>query len=157
VEKLREQLAANDKPIALLIGAGASSAVRDPDGEPLVPAIALLTERCAEVIHVMGEPFASAYATIEAEVRTAGPLNVEEILSSVRRKRAAIGEGDHLAGLDRSQLGEIERTIQSTIAAAALPAEDRIPAVLPHHALARWLSRADREHRVCPMKCVWSW
>jgi hypothetical protein len=148
VEKLREHLAAHDKPIAFLLGAGTSCSVRDEAGQPLVPAIAALTEQCCKAVHGLGKDFETAYGAIEAEVKQKGSLNIEEILSSVRRKKAAIGGGDKLAGLDYEGLETVERTIQATIATAATPASDRVPAALPHHALARWVKRTDRSSPV---------
>lgn len=145
VEKLRELLASHDKPIALLIGAGASCAVKDPDGNPLIPAIAKLGDLCEEGVRALGEDYGTAWDNIVNELSATGAdCNVEEILSHIRRKIAAIGPGDTLVGLDATGLANIETSVQRTIAKAAGPEESTIPAVLPHHELARWVKRTDR-------------
>lgn len=146
IEKLRDHLASHDKPLGLLIGAGASSAVRDPAGEPLIPAIAPLGALCEEAVAIRGVEHAAGYATIKAQLEGAlgREPTIEDILSDVRGKIGAMAGADTLAGVDRTQLEAVETTIRETIAAAARPDEARIPAALPHHALARWAGRIDR-------------
>jgi hypothetical protein len=146
LSKLRERLASHDLPVAMLIGAGASCSVRDAAG-PLVPAIVELGERCERAVAELGDAFASGYEQLQEELSPEDggrPPNVEDLLSSVRRKLAAMGPDDRLAGLDRDGLEDVERTVCSTIAEAALPDGERISAVLPHHALARWAGRVVR-------------
>jgi len=144
VEKLRAHLAVHDKPIGFLIGAGGSSAVADMAGDVLIPAVDALTERCKQVVTDLGDPYPTVYQKLENEFETDHPPNVEDILSSVRRKIGAMAVGDRLAGTDRQVLERIEETLRRTIAAAAMPAEDRIPGRLPHHALGRWIGRIPR-------------
>lgn len=153
VEKLREHLASHDKPIAFLVGAGASCAVRDATGQvldpPLVPAMAAMGDRCAEAVAALSAEHATAYAQIVAELPSTGRRNIEDILSSTRLKIAAMGDTDQLSGASRTQLVEIDQAIGQTIAKAALPEEGQIPDRLPHHALARWIGRIDR---ACPIE-----
>ncbi|MCW3101337.1 MAG: hypothetical protein JWL77_6955, partial [Chthonomonadaceae bacterium] len=138
VEKLRAHLASHDKPIAFLVGAGSSCAVRDPTGEPLVPAMAALGALCESAVKALGADYVAAWDRIVDDVNATRPsCNIEEILSNVRRKISALGPGDSLAGLDRDRLRKVEEAIQATIARAARPDEARIPTSLPHHALAR--------------------
>jgi SIR2-like domain len=144
VEKLREHFASHDKPIAFLIGAGASSAVKDATGLPLIPAIAKLGEHCQAAVEALGDEYSEAWARIVADIETTRPCNIEEILSDVRRKIAALGAADTLAGLDLDALRKVEATIQAAIAEVAVPAEADVPKALPHHALARWIRRTDR-------------
>lgn len=148
VEKLRDHLASHDKPIAFLVGAGASSAVRDAAGQaldpPLVPAVAAMGDRCAEAVAALSDKHATAYAQIVAELSSTGLPNIEEILSSTRLKIVAMADTDQLSGAGRGELVEIEQAIRQTIAKAALPEEGQIPDRLPHHALARWIGRIDR-------------
>lgn len=145
VEKFRELLASHDKPIALLIGAGASCAVNGPDGNPLIPAIARLGELCEEGVRALGDKLGAAWDHIVKELTAArSECNIEEILSHVRRKITAIGPRDTLAGLDAAGLAKLESSIQQTIAKAASPENSTIPPVLPHHRLARWIKRTDR-------------
>jgi hypothetical protein len=145
VEKLRAHLASHDKPIAFLIGAGGSAAVRDSNGAPLIPPIVALGEQCEQAVRDLGDPFGEAWDRIVVDVKASRPsCNIEEILSNVRRKIAAVGPGDSLAGLDWNGLRTVESCIQKTIATAANPDGSRMPASLPHHALARWIRRTDR-------------
>lgn len=57
---------------------------------------------------------------------------------------AAMSAGDTVGRGTKAQLEDIERAIRGRIAAAALPDEVRLPARLPHHALARWIRRVER-------------
>lgn len=145
IEKLRSHLASHDKPIVFLIGAGASCAVEGTDGAQLIPAIGDLGNRCRDAVHKLGGDYVTAWASIVAEIESRRPCNIEEILSSVRRKIAAVGPGDRLAGLDHDELMRFEGAIRRSIAEAATPAEVRVPVALPqHHQLARWIRRTDR-------------
>lgn len=153
IEKLREHLASHDKPIAFLVGAGASCAVRGSDGlvfdPPLVPTVTKLGEKCKEAAAALGEEFAAAYATIAAEGDPANSPNVEGMLSAVRLKIAAMTDSETLAGVSQDKLNDIEKAIRKTIAEAAIPDEAVIPDDLPHHSLARWIGRIDR---TCPVE-----
>jgi len=144
IQKLRDHLASHDKPIALLFGAGTSCAVIATDGQTLIPAVAALTERCRQSVHRMGDPYRRAWALI-ADALPEDRRNIEEILSSVRRKLEAILETDTIAGLRRAQLAELERIIQRTIASEVRPDSVRIPDSLPHKALGRWLRNIQRD------------
>ena len=149
VEKLRSHLAAHDKPIGFLIGAGGSSAVIDTAGEVLVPAVAALTVCCRQAVEALGAPYPAVYSALASEFDPGSPPNVEAVLSSVRGKIAAMSASDKLAGgADRSALEKVEETLRRTIARAALPPETRIPDQLPHHALGRWIGRISRSFPV---------
>jgi hypothetical protein len=149
VEKLRSHRAVHDKPIGFLIGAGGSSAVSDTAGDVLVPAVAALTVRCRQAVEALGDPYPAVYSALESESDAGNPPNVEAVLSSVRRKIAAMSASDTLAGgADRGALAKVEETLRCTIATAALPTEGRIPKRLPHHALGRWIGRIPRSFPV---------
>lgn len=158
VEKIRDHLGSRDGRLAFLIGAGASAAVIEKGGNaPLIPVVETLTERCKEAATALGAKQGEAYEVILAESAAklaelakteevaARKANVEDLLSSLRTKIGAIGDGDRIAGLGPAELHALEDVITSTIAKAAHPDEDRIPSELPHHALARWIARAGRE------------
>jgi len=150
VEKLRDHLASHDKPIAFLIGAGASCAVKVA-GSPLIPSTAELTALCAAAAAAESPAHAAIFVAASEEIeasRPGRPADIEEILSSVRRKIAAMTESDELAGADREHFTALERCIRQTIASAAMPDEARIPNRLPHHALAQWIGRIPRSHAV---------
>jgi len=147
VEKLRDHLASHDKPLAFLIGAGASVAARDEAGEALIPAIAHLGQLCKQAVEALDDDHKQAYDAIITERQDALKRlpTVEEILSDVRGKIAAMGSDDRLAGATKPQLAAIEQEVRATIARVARPDEGRIPERLPHHALARWIGRIDRK------------
>ena len=147
VEKLRESLGSHDKPLAFLIGAGASCAARDAEDKPLIPALAELEQRCLNAVQALGDDHGKAYAAIGEELKEKNGREptVEDVLSSVREKIAAMTDSDQLSGADRAQLLEIEAEIRKTIATAAVPAEDRFPEELPHRGFGRWLTRIERK------------
>jgi hypothetical protein len=146
VEKLREHLGTPDGTLTFLVGAGASCAAKATDGDGLIPAIADMNRRCEQAVAEFGSDEWVAYVAIAEECGRSltRAANVEDVLSRVRTKLSAMEHGDTLAGATRAQLETVEEAIRTTIAHAARPAEDRIPIVLPHHALARWISRLDR-------------
>lgn len=144
IQKLRDHLSSHDKPIAMLFGAGTSCAVKGGDDQPLIPAVAALTEQCAAAVASLGEPFPEAWQRI-SESLPEDRRNVEEMLSSVRRKLEAILSSDTSAGLSRDQLQKLEKTIKETIAAEVTPPANRFPPSLPHQALGRWLRNVQRE------------
>lgn len=150
VEKLREHLGAHDGTLTFLVGAGASCAVKGPDGTRLIPAIVEMTNRCEQAVAEFGRPEWEACVAVEEErVASLGrTATVEDVLSRVRTKLSAMVPGDTLAGATYEQLETIEEEIRRTIATAARPSADRIPAELPHHSLARWIGRLDRSSPV---------
>ena len=151
---LRDHLARHDKPIAFLFGAGTSCAVKVPptaggEPEPLIPNVAGLTLKCREAVGAMGSKFAASWNSIAAQCEAAQQNpNVENILSRVRMKLAAVGDGDTLSGLGRAEISGFEETVRQTIARLVTPERERIPDELPHRAFGRWLVRAARQHSV---------
>ncbi len=154
VRGLRDHLAAHDKPLAFLFGAGTSCAVKTAEsavdgpqkGEPLIPAIHQLTAKCGETVANLDERFRGAWAAIEQECARADlDPNVENMLSRVRMKLDAVGEEDTLKGLNRVDLQRMEKTITTTIARLAHPPEDCFPSETPHHGFASWIARIPRQ------------
>lgn len=147
IEKLRESLGSHDKPLAFLIGAGASCAVKGSDGHPLIPALAELAHRCAEAVTSLGDEHATAYTLIGDELRDKNEreATVEDVLSSVREKIGAMTDADKLSGVSRAQLIAMEAALRKAIATAANPDEGRFPRELPHRAFGRWLTRIERK------------
>jgi len=153
VEKLRDHLASNERPIAFLIGAGASCAVRDAEDKALIPAVASLGDICAQAVTAIGDEYVAIYKAVTSQIeatpdRATGAANIEETLSAVRLAIAAMGDTDTIAGGTKAQLTAIEAAVRAAIADAVLPEEARIPAELPQHALARWIRQADRRFPV---------
>lgn len=154
IEDFRDHLARHDRPLSFLFGAGTSSAIniaanagknKPRNFEPLIPAIAKLTELCKTNACSEGKDFADAWTLLEKEcVRQGRPENIESILSAVRRKVDAITETDRLVGLTLKNLIKLEEKIKSTIATAVLPKEDIIPAKIAHDIFADWIKNASR-------------
>lgn len=147
IEKLRESLGSHDKPLAFLIGAGASCAATGSDDAPLVPALAELSRRCKEAVVSLGDEQGAAYESIGKELKekSGREATVEDMLSSVREKIAAMTNADKLSGVSRAQLVAVEAAMRKTIATAANPEETRFPKELPHRAFGRWLTRIERK------------
>jgi hypothetical protein len=150
IEIVRDHLASHDKPISFLIGAGASFATRDVDDQPLVPNLHTLGESSREKVAKLGKDSKDAYSAIEKELTESlgREPNVEDTLSSVRSKLAALGGNDTLVGLDHNGMAVLEKTIRTTIATAVRPAEIKVAYPLPQQALARWIKSIDRRHAV---------
>jgi hypothetical protein len=155
---LRDHLAAHDKPIAFLFGAGTSCSVKviptEPvDGpqaaEPLIPAVHELTVKCAEAVAGLGKVFGKAWKAMEDECAAANQdPNVENVLSRVRMKLDAIGGADKLVGLGEGELKKMEDTIKATIGGLANPADEILPPKMPHQDLVKWIARFPREQPV---------
>ncbi len=152
VEKLRDQLAAHDKPLAFLMGAGTSCAPKGTDEEPLIPAVAGLTALAKAGVASLGSKFELAVNEIDASVKTnleaegtGRAANIEDVLSAVRLMLQAMTATDTLRGLSMYEMEQVEQTIRSVIARAACPDDARIPERLPHHALGRWIRRINRD------------
>lgn len=147
IEKLRESLGSHDKPLAFLIGAGASCAAVGSDGDPLIPALAELAWRCKDAVASLGDQQGAAYELIgdELKEKNGREATIEDVLSSVREKIAAMTDADKLSGVSRAQLVAMEAKLRKTIATAAKPEEARFPEELPHRAFGRWLTRIERK------------
>jgi hypothetical protein len=150
IETVRDHLASHDKPLAFLIGAGGSLAARNVAGEPLVPGIQQLRDLCRQEVEKLGKASAAGYEAIRGELRSSlgHEPTVEDTLSCVRTKLAALAGDDHLVGLDSAEMETVERTIRETIAGAVRPKDGEIAYPLPHQALARWINSIDRRHAV---------
>ncbi len=148
--KLRDHLSSLDRPIVLLLGAGASASVVGTDTKPLIPAISALTKNCHNSVVALGTWAELFWEGLIADLKAAdSPLSIrdptiEDILSAVRNKLTAMSSTDTSIGVTRAQLRNIEENISSNIAAAANPDASRVPIELPHHSLARWIGRVHR-------------
>ncbi len=154
IEDLRNHLAMHDRRLSFLFGAGASSAVNiapaPPIGEkpkhvPLIPGIDGLTEFCRKAVSDLGKDQTNAWDTLVSQCKQDGrPANVEGLLSKVRMKIDAIGEGETLVGLDQDRLIRLEKTICATIAKIVNPEEKTIPKRTPHDVFASWVKKVNR-------------
>lgn len=154
IEDVRNHLATHDRTLAFLFGAGTSSAVNIAPApapgerakhEPLILGTDALTEVCCTAVSNLAEIQGEAWkALVKQCEQDARPANVENVLSRVRMKIDAIGEGETLVGLNRTQLCEIERTICTVIAKTVSPPEDKIPSRMPHNNFADWVKKVNR-------------
>ncbi len=154
IENIRNHLATHDRRLAFLFGAGTSSAVNiapppvaeeKPRHLPLIPSIDGLTELCGNAVMDVGKTQAAAWATLVKQCeQDACNANVENMLSKVRMKIDAIGEGETLLALNLSELCELEKTICTSIAKTVNPPEASIPEHTPHNDFAVWVKRVNR-------------
>ena len=88
VELLRNHLATHDQQLAFLFGAGVSCAVKNKaTGNPLIPAVAALTETCGNHVNGLSAAFGNAWLAIQQECTDLGlDNNIEVILSRIRGK-----------------------------------------------------------------------
>lgn len=150
-EDLRNHLATHDRRLSFLFGAGTSSAVniapdpppgQKPRYEPLIPGIAGLTDLCGKAVCDLGKDQTTAWDVLATQCEKDGhSANIEDILSNVRTKMDAIGEGETLVGLDREDLVVLENKICATIARIVNPT---IPECTPHNAFASWVKKVHR-------------
>jgi len=154
VEDLRDHLAAHDRRLAFLFGAGSSSAVnlapvpakgQKPEHKPLIPGIDGLTEVCAAAVKKLGKPETAAWEALVKQCKQHDhPPNVENILSKVRSKMDAISEGETLVGLNQVQLVKVEKIICSTMAETVSLEGRAIPEWIPHDEFASWVKKVNR-------------
>lgn len=155
---LRDHLAAHDRSLSFLFGAGTSSSVNaapldasgNPIGyKPLIPAVAGLTDACKSAVDALGLKQAGAWTKLCAECTEFGfAVNIETVLGRIRSKLDAIAAADFLDGLSRSEWLALDEAVRATIAALAAPASASIPDKLPHHDFARWVKHASRRQAV---------
>lgn len=158
VSMLRDHLAAHDKRIAFLFGAGTSCAVTvatgtqedgDLEPQPLIPAMDALTTLCSEAMGLKDQEYVSAWGNLATECSQLNvPTHIEGLLGRLRRKLDGLGPNETMFGLTKSQAEEIEELIRTTICSAVSPDEDAIPRDLPHDRFARWVRHARRTHAV---------
>jgi len=159
VGMLRDHLAAHDRPISFLFGAGTSSSVNAAPlaapgiprpFAPLIPAVAGLTIACEASVRGLGAPQGAAWNKLRQEcIDLSLPENIESILTRIRAKLDALAATDTLCGLSRPQWEAVDEAIRKRIAELATPNPASIPADLPHHAFAKWTRNTTRR---CPVE-----
>lgn len=142
IEKLVEHMAAPDKQVSFLFGAGTSAAVSGRGGKPLIPAVAELTDWCERAVRHANGNFGAAWDALA--YRNGRKQTIEGILSSVRQLKAVLLPGDRAAGLDKYGLEHLELILRETILEAVEPELSDFPAALPHDSLSRWIAGVDR-------------
>lgn len=154
VEDIRSHLAACDRRLVFLFGAGTSCSVNvappsDPSGPrpflPLIPGVEALTERCRTVVSGLSDKHEAAWALLSAQCIAGNvPVNVESVLSKVLVKIEAVGDGESLIGLTQQELLAMRRAIGTTIAREVQPSDESIPPQIPHDWFSDWTKRVSR-------------
>ena len=144
---LRQILSQGRKRIGILIGAGAPTAIRVdddnrivPDGKPLIPDVAGLTDA---VLATLADEDRRCVDVLKNEIP--GDVNIEAILTQVRRLAQAIGTSV-VHGLDGSGYDDLARRICEKIGnqvCSCLPEESN-----PFSQLISWIAGTQREHSV---------
>ena len=144
---LRQILSQGRKRIGILIGAGAPTAIRVddhnrivPDGKPLIPDVAGLTDA---VLDALADEDRGRVDVLKNEIP--GNINIEAILTQVRRLAQAIGTSS-VHGLDGSGYDRLARRICEKIGmqvCSRLPEESN-----PFSQLVSWIAGTQREHSV---------
>lgn len=139
---LKQVLAENKRPIALLLAAGCPVSIR-VDGKPLIPDVAGLTQAVIRT-------FADGPDTLLAGVlrhlsRSVENPSIEDILSYLRLLRQ-IPQGGSLHGVSDDRIRELEEDICEAI-------EREVLVELPHrgtpyHQVADWIRSTDRDRPV---------
>ncbi len=154
IEDLRNHLATHDRGLAFLFGSGTSSSVNissdtsgrsKPKHEPLIPGIDGLTDGCRVAVCKMGKSQAEAWDMLVKQCKQNGnSINIENVLSKIRVKIDALGDGETLIGLKRKDLSDIESKVCSVIAKTVNPDEKSIPLYIPHDDFALWVKKVNR-------------
>ena len=145
---LRQILSQGRKRIGILIGAGAPTAIRvdehgsmvEVGGQPLIPNVAGLTDA---VMEALSQDDKIVIQALEPELTV--PINIETILTQVRKLAQAIGSAC-VHGLDANGYDSIAQRICEEIG-------KRVSATLPHSPnpfseVASWISGTRREHSI---------
>ena len=145
---LRQILSQGRKRIGILIGAGAPTAIRvDEDnqiiedgGRPLIPDVAGLTDAVVSALH---EDDQEIIGVLKNEIGE--PVNIESILTKIRRLSQAIGNstvhglnGNQYEGLGQRICDKIGEKVNSHLPDASNPFSE----------LVSWISGTQREYSV---------
>ena len=147
---LRQVLSQGRKRIGLLIGAGAPTAIRVDDhnqtadsGAPLIPDVSGLT---AAVLSALNDDDRKVVAILKKEIEDAdGLINIETILTQVRRLAQAIGASS-VHGLNALSYDDLSRRICAEIGKnvrAKLPSDPT-----PYTEVISWIAGTQRLHSV---------
>lgn len=148
--ELHQVLALGRKRVGFLIGAGAPTSIKldnngevVPDGKPLIPAVEPLTE---QVIESFEDQDLEAITLISEDLQaTQARVNVEDILSHIRKLASVIGQ-ELIHGLDGRAYQRLADDICGrigNIVQVDLPAGRN-----PFSRLASWIGGTRRQHAV---------
>lgn len=147
LEDLTQCARESDRPIGILLGAGCGTALKNEDGDPLIPDTKGLTERIETRLcdSEHEEAWQSIRRQIDSDEEKQPPPNIEDMLSQVRGLLSYAGDGT-VRGLDANQLKNLERAICDSI--SEIVTRDLPDEQTPYHNLANWLSSVDRKEPV---------
>lgn len=136
---LRQVLAQGRKRIGLFIGAGAPTAIQ-VDGRPLVPDVIGLTDA---VVDELADEDRKVVDAVKADIT--GTMNVEAILTQVRKLAQAIGKSQ-VHGLDGDAYEQLGLRICANIGvkvSSCLPDGPN-----PYSEVVSWIAGTQREHAI---------
>jgi len=113
--------------------------------QPLIPAVPGLTAACKKDGAGLGDKYAKAWASIEADCKEAKQDSHVESLSRLRMMINAIGKDDTLSGLKTDELKKLKKSVRKTIARLVTPDLTGLPPDFPHRSFARWLAKTSRK------------
>jgi hypothetical protein len=115
LNQLRQTLATSKLAIGFLLGAGCPCAMKNSEGEPLIPDVVGLTRKVREQVSKSEKHKTSfeALLNVLAEDGEATP-NIETILGRIRALNDVAGKGK-ARGLSSDELAELDRTICGAI------------------------------------------
>lgn len=155
---LRDHLAAHDRPLAFLFGAGTSSCINvapiAPGSstrtgfQPLIPGVDGMTIECKAAVDALGAAHTSAWEGVVLECKALKlDSNIESILGRVRTKIDALNSTDSISGLDRIGWTAVDDAVRKQIALLATP---NLTSILntPHEDLTRWVRNTTRKRPV---------
>lgn len=140
---LRYALSQDKKPIAFLLSAGCSQAIKTEEGKTLIPGIEELT---AVIIQALEEKEKKDIKNIVAELKTDGidKPNIELILNHIRALIQVVGSSE-FKGFNKKKLKELDKMVCDKI--ADIMTKD-LPVNTPHHAFALWIGAISRDYPV---------
>ncbi len=146
---LRQILSQGRKRIGIVIGAGAPTSIRvdknnqlTDNGNPLIPNVDSLTHAVINALTVD----AGVICKLKKQIEQAGsPINIETILTQVRRLSQAIGPAE-VYGLDGPKYDALAKKICKEIGKQVSVCFPPIPN--PYTELILWVSGTIREHQV---------
>lgn len=136
ISYIQQSLSQNKRPTGFFVGAGCPLSIRNPDKTPLIPDVAGLTHKIAEVFAT--GPDKSDWNTLMESVREDGGNvgNIEHILSNIRQLAAVAGKSI-VRGLNRDSLNKLDATICGVISTLV---DKTLPDLgSPYHNLAIWI------------------
>lgn len=140
---LRHALSQDKKPLAFLLSAGCSQAVKDTEGKPLIQGIEQLTKN---IIQMLPSSIKNDAEKIVKELEADGDKNpnIELILNHIRALKQVI-KSSEINGFNKKKLEELDKTICDKITETMTK---DLPANAAHYGLASWIGAIYRDYPI---------